>query len=357
MSGFSRRQLARLSTPIDAAHLKVRDVDGRKISYIEGWYAVAQANRIFGLDGWSRQTLSLERLWEDRKGQGIAASYLARVRIVVCADGREIARDATGIAVADAASRGAAHERAAKAAETDATKRALATFGPAFGLTLYDKSRASARPDGLGLEIMAPDGSLLADDLSAEAFCSGMRQLVEQAQSAGDLLSLQRHNKAAMANLKLSHPDLRSGQRHYVDILDQLIARRLRTLEGPQGGGSAVKELPPPAPTTREPQTPIDKSQLPIGTPRRMRDANHLANIRKQACLVCERTPSHAHHLKFAQAAGVSLKVSDEYVVPLCALHHDSLHRSGNEQRWWQQRGIDALAVAQDLWARHRQGA
>jgi hypothetical protein len=36
-------------------------------------------------------------------------------------------------------------------------------------------------------------------------------------------------------------------------------------------------------------------------------------------------------HLRFAQRRGMSQKVSDEYVVPLCALH-----RSSNEQEWWE---------------------
>ena len=35
-----------------------------------------------------------------------------------------------------------AHDIALKAAETDATKRALATFGNPFGLALYDRGQA-----------------------------------------------------------------------------------------------------------------------------------------------------------------------------------------------------------------------
>src|SRR5206468_753017 len=43
---------------------------------------------------------------------------------------------------------GEAHDRALKSAETDATKRALATFGKAFGLALY--GRQVQRPAGAG---------------------------------------------------------------------------------------------------------------------------------------------------------------------------------------------------------------
>jgi hypothetical protein len=50
----------------------------------------------------------------------------------------------------------------------------------------------------------------------------------------------------------------------------------------------------------REERLAVDKSQLAIGTPKRVRDADHLAAVRRLSFLICERTPSHAHHLKFA---------------------------------------------------------
>ena len=40
---------------------------------------------------------------------------------------------------------GKAHELALKGAETDATKRALATFGNPFGLALYDREQVGVR--------------------------------------------------------------------------------------------------------------------------------------------------------------------------------------------------------------------
>ena len=51
------------------------------------------------------------------------------------------------------ADKGLAHESALKEAETDATKRALMTFGNPFGLALYDKqqrqvSSSAASPSG-----------------------------------------------------------------------------------------------------------------------------------------------------------------------------------------------------------------
>ena len=47
-------------------------------------------------------------------------------------------------------------------------------------------------------------------------------------------------------------------------------------------------------------------------------------------------------------------KVSDEFTVPLCWTHHNEIHRTGHEQRWWAQRAHDPLKVAAELWATTR---
>jgi hypothetical protein len=42
--------------------------------------------------------------------------------------------------------------------------------------------------------------------------------------------------------------------------------------------------------------------------------------------------------------------VSDEFTVPLCAIHHSENHATGAERRWWMERKIDLLAVTRSLW-------
>jgi hypothetical protein len=97
----------------------------------------------------------------------------------------------------------------------------------------------------------------------------------------------------------------------------------------------------------------IDKSKLWLGLERRLRDKAHLRRVAELPCLVCNRQPSHAHHLRFAQRRGLSQKVSDEYVVPLCALHHGDLHRSSSEQKWWARQQIDPVTISLVLWTKH----
>ena len=72
--------------------------------------------------------------------------YAAKVRVSVAADGRTIVREGHGTGEGHGTSAGETHDIAIKAAETDATKRALATFGKPFGLSLYLSDRNPGRP-------------------------------------------------------------------------------------------------------------------------------------------------------------------------------------------------------------------
>ena len=91
---------------------------------------------------------------------------------------------------------------------------------------------------------------------------------------------------------------------------------------------------------------------IAISKPVRERDRDHLKFVTSQPCLVCGRTPSDAHHIKFAEQWAMGRKVSDKFSVPICRLHHRELHRRGNERAWWQSQGIDPLPIAASLWDR-----
>ena len=94
----------------------------------------------------------------------------------------------------------------------------------------------------------------------------------------------------------------------------------------------------------------VDKSVLSHPEPRRIRDRDHVRFVAQQACLICGRKPSDAHHLRFAQSRALGRKVSDEFTVPLCRGHHRELHRHGDEAKWWSRAGIDPNAAARALW-------
>ena len=130
--------------------------------------------------------------------------------------------------------------------------------------------------------------------------------------------ALWQRNLVTLAMLKRNLPALKTdSDQHYADILTSLYKKRLREMHeektaGRQGGG--------------------------------------------EPCLNCGRSPGHAHHLRFAQPRALGRKVSDEWVVPLCATHHRALHGVGDEERWWKERGIDPIGHAQILWWTTRVG-
>ena len=146
-SGFSTRQIALLSAPRDRVNVRQRDQGRSRVSYLEGWQVIAEANRIFGFDGWERSTLisrcvaEHERPVGRERKSGWGITYIARVRITITAGNRTLIREGSGAGHGIDMDQGLAHESALKEAETDATKRALMTFGNPFGLALYDKQQ------------------------------------------------------------------------------------------------------------------------------------------------------------------------------------------------------------------------
>ena len=147
-SGFSPEQLAALSAPLDRANVRQREQGRSRVSYMEGWQVIAEANRIFGFDGWQRQTIAVrcvaqaERTIGRDQKPGWGVTYTARVRVTVTAGGLPpLIREGSGAGHGIDVDLGQAHESALKEAETDAMKRALMTFGNPFGLALYDKQQ------------------------------------------------------------------------------------------------------------------------------------------------------------------------------------------------------------------------
>src|SRR6185295_2904046 len=129
-------------------------------------------------------------------------------RIRVRASDDIILREGTGWGAASGKTLADTHERAIKAAETDATKRALATFGNRFGLCLYDKGQAgvSSPNPANSFVIYGPGGAVISDQLSPEGFCSGLRQLIGKVEAPTELALWYAQNMGQIGRLREEMP-------------------------------------------------------------------------------------------------------------------------------------------------------
>lgn len=173
---FNETQKADLAAPLSAGNVKTRQQAGRKLSYIEGWQAIAEANRIFGFDSWTRETIEMRPVAEHQRKigkepntrDGWGVSYVAKVKVIVFAGDTLVTREGIGAGHGIDTDLGLAHESAAKEAETDAMKRALMTFGNPFGLALYDKEQREVE-NGNGHHVPADNSPALSAALLSES--------------------------------------------------------------------------------------------------------------------------------------------------------------------------------------------
>ena len=142
---FSPKQARALQRPLRPEYIRTRQAHGRELSFIEGWHAIAEANRIFGVDGWNRETVESRCVFSRETRGTFAAVYVAKVRVTVRAGGETVVREGHGTGEGRSTSPGETHDIALKGAETDATKRALATFGRPLGLSLYLTAKQTSR--------------------------------------------------------------------------------------------------------------------------------------------------------------------------------------------------------------------
>jgi DNA recombination protein Rad52 len=315
---FTETQVRKLRSKLNPRYVRTREAEGLTLSYLEGWHVVAEANRIFGFDAWDRETIASDCVWTKQINGRYCAAYVARVRITVRTDGGRVIREGCGVGESNAATPGQAHDFAAKAAETDATKRALSTFGNAFGLSLYGTATASS-------------------DVKPKAGATQSTQI----RPAADDAAFQKRNAAPVAKTEVP------------PVLEGSPAVPVPTAAA---APVAVANIFPPdrIPAPPPERQGIDKSVLAISEPRRVRDAGHRHFVASHPCVVCGRTPAEAHHVRFAQPRAMGRKVSDQFTVPLCALHHRDLHAHGNELSWWGEKKLNPIDISIELWTASR---
>jgi hypothetical protein len=221
------------------------------------------------------------------------------------------------------------------------------TFGNQFGLALYDPEKRGvtrSRKKSVGAvpetwPLFDENGAAQMEFSSAGEFCGALKKALKNAQSTGWLNAIWSHNQTTIEKVRANCPELvGSDQTHFSEFLQRIYDR-------------CAQELATPAQASEKPVGPLPS---PATNPRRIRDNEHLRRVALLPCIVCDRQPSQAHHIRFAQPRALGRKSSDEFVVPLCNLHHRSLHDAGNEENWWKDFRIDPLREAQALWERHK---
>ena len=321
------------------------------MSYLEGWHTIAEANRIFGFDSWDRQTLAPRCHWASLQNGQTVCLYSTKVRITVRAGETVTVREGIGTGFGHAPQPELAHDIALKAAETDATKRALATFGNPFGLALYDRDQAQVTKRRQQIArakktILPLPDLVLADNeehefrfADYEAFVTETLRLIEQLESVDSVYAFWSRNSGSFAQLRR-----RTEASEFASRIADALKERARTVGQSQQHMDAT-----------EVANSGSAEQVLLPKEKRLRDAAHRAFVATQPCLICGRRPAQAHHLRFAQPRAMSLKVSDEFTVPVCNTHHDQLHRSGDERAFWARHGfIDPLKYAARLWEASR---
>ena len=296
---FTDQQARQLKAKLDAQYVKTRRANGITLHYIEGWHVIAEANRIFGYDGWDRRTLGTNCVWTGTSDQSYVAAYTAKVRVYVRAGDVTIVREGSGTGEGKAPTPGQAHEFALKSAETDATKRALATFGNVFGLALYDREQAGVRqrsPSKPNPETNAINGPWIIRSATGDTrgsfgkpadFIQALRATMTKAQDIEGLFAVWEQNVATVREL--------NARRHKAGLApgfaQELVAHLKACAVALVKPGDAVKQTNAAAapaqsinPTWRSKERPkIDKSVLTIGEPKRIRSKDHLRLCRASA--------------------------------------------------------------------------
>jgi hypothetical protein len=204
-----------------------------------------------------------------------------------------------------------------------------------------------------------PDGSIHKPRqpkpiLATEPSAALRDQLIAEIQNLtdGDELALWAHRRLPAKNT-LTGDDARAVETACQAVLDKLQAPddAEQIPNGERISGNLDPESENVVAAITDSATGKGDMVTPIRKSVRRRSKLHLALVAAQPCLVCQRSPCDAHHLKFAQPRSLGRKVSDEFTVPLCRDHHHDLHRHGNEMAWWANLQIAPMEAASELWA------
>ena len=351
---------------------------------------IAEANRIFGYDCWDRQTLSPRCLWRETQRGETTCFYTAKVRITVRAgDAKSCARASEQVPADPARQKRRMKSPSRPRRRTRPNARWRPSAIPS-GLRSTTRNNGASH-GGSGIRqrpttaISLPPTHEFELHYSAartERFASAetfVAATLEAARTLPTVKSVFAFWEANLDNFAVLPRAAKSGDDEPMQVIGSALKERMRTLARGERNGERQNDVP--ATTTARPRQVLFRKeptternserendasnqteapgQLAFPKEQRVRDKAHLAFVANEPCLVCGRRPAQAHHIRFAQPSALGLKVSDEFTVPLCNGHHDSLHHTGDERAWWARHGIlDPLKLASRLWeaSRRRKG-
>lgn len=237
---FTAEQIEALKAKLDAKHVK-KPPQGKYGDYVPAWHVIAEANRIFGFDGWAYSLTKLDQTnagWReltDRDGKKydrFDCGYLAVVKVTILDENGVLNIDRQDVGHGQGYSKtneGDAHDSAIKEAVTDALKRCLRTFGNPFGLALYDKSQENVeRGNGRNGSTRPPPSNPVSPPTGADAEA----RLIRGINDRSTIVALNKFT--GQSTFMEAFNSLDEGGR---DKVQDAINARTSQLNNPLGGG------------------------------------------------------------------------------------------------------------------------
>lgn len=234
---FTEEQRRLLDQPLDPRLGAFRKADrGREVSYIEGHLVIAQANRVFGFDGWGYSVDRID-MTPMNDGKGVLYSALVTVHVDGCPSRQDTgchpirgSRDQDGTDK-DNMNNPEQHDLARKSAVTDALKRAFRSFGDQFGNSLYDKDsdihqaiheavREEQQQQRAGQRPSSAVRQITAQDTARSNLASTRKRLeveIREAETVEALRAVGLTIKAALDAKRINHEDRSDLLRLYGD--------------------------------------------------------------------------------------------------------------------------------------------
>lgn len=143
---FTAEQREVLLRPIMPSRVSIAN----GMAHVEAFDVIAHLNRLFGFEGWDKEILAVECLFEDASTDArpkYTVAYKASMRLTVYDPEGIVCTVKEDVSVGDAKnqpSRADAHDLAMKSAVSTALKRCAKDLGDGFGLSLYAKGSTAA---------------------------------------------------------------------------------------------------------------------------------------------------------------------------------------------------------------------